>query len=72
MLNAHLEGRDWLATDHVTIADVSNYSYINHAPEGDVSLREYPNVRAWLNRVEQLPGFVAMQVTKAGLNEEVA
>jgi glutathione S-transferase len=67
VLDAHLQGRQWLATNKATIADVSNYTYIAHAPEGDVSLQDYANVRAWLQRIEQLPGFVAMQTTAVGL-----
>jgi glutathione S-transferase len=43
-----------------TIADVAAYSYIAHAPEGGISLDPYPNVRAWLARVEALSGFVGM------------
>ena len=66
-LDQHLEGRKWLASDHPTIADIANYSYIAHAPEGDVSLAAYPNVRAWLKRIETLPGFVPMQATAVGL-----
>ena len=66
-IDAHLEGRDWLATDKPTIADVANYAYIAHAPEGDVSLENYANIRAWLQRIEQLPGFVPMQATAVGL-----
>jgi len=72
VLDLHLQANDWLATGHPTIADIANYAYIAHAPEGDVSLRDYPNVREWLNRVERLPDFVAMQATPAGLNAEVA
>jgi len=30
-----LEGRDWLVSDRPTIADVANYSYTAHAPEGN-------------------------------------
>lgn len=67
ILEAHLQDRDWLATSHPTIADISNYAYIAHAPEGNVSLQEYPNVRAWLKRIENLPGFVPMQNTAVGL-----
>jgi glutathione S-transferase len=67
VLNRHLENRDWLAGETPTIADVANYAYIAHAPEGDVSLEAYPNVRAWLNRIAALPGFVAMQRTEVGL-----
>jgi glutathione S-transferase len=59
-IDKHLEAREWLAIDRPTIADVSAYSYIAAAPEGDVSLGAYPDVRAWLARVEALPGFVAM------------
>lgn len=66
-LDEHLEGREWLAAEHPTIADLSNYPYIAHAPEGDVSLKHYPNVRAWLQRVETLPGFVPMQRSAVGL-----
>ncbi len=43
-----------------TIADVAAYTYIAHAPEGGISLEPYPNIRAWLARVEALSGFVAM------------
>ena len=66
-LDAHLQERAWLATDNATIADIANYTYIAHAPEGGVSLENYTNVRAWLQRVERLAGFVAMQATAVGL-----
>lgn len=69
VLEQHLTEREWLATEHATIADVANYAYIAHAPEGDVSLENYPNIRAWLSRVEGLPNFIAMPKTKAGLNQ---
>ena len=47
-LEQGLEGRDWLVGDRPTIADVATYSYTAHAPEGNVSLDPYPNVRSWL------------------------
>jgi len=50
---------------HPTIADVAAYTYIAHAPEGGISLAPYPNLRAWLARVEALPGFVAMPAFEA-------
>ena len=37
------------------------YTYTAHAPEGGISLEPWPQVRAWLQRVEALPGFVGMQ-----------
>ena len=62
-----LAGQDFLTGAKASIADISGYSYIAHAPEGNVSLEGFPNVRAWLARIEALPGFVAMPATKAGL-----
>jgi len=66
-LEAGLDGRDWLVGKRPTIADVAAYSYTAHAPEGNVSLEPYPNIRAWIARFEALDGFVAMPVTAAGL-----
>jgi len=43
-----------------TLADIANYSYIAHAPEGGVSLTPYPHLRAWLASIEAWPGFVPM------------
>lgn len=60
VMDAHLRGREWLATDRITIADVAGYSYIAHAPEGGVDLAPYPNIRAWLARIEAQPGFIGM------------
>lgn len=66
-LEAHLANRDWLAADHPTIADVALYSYLAGAPEGNVDLGPYTAVRAFLQRVEALPGFVPFPQTAAGL-----
>ena len=46
-----------------SVADVAAYSYIAHAPEGGIDLAPYPALRAWLARIEALPGFVPMQRT---------
>lgn len=67
VMDSELAGSPFLAGASASIADVANYTYIAHAPEGNVSLQAYPNVRAWLERVEALPGFVPMQRTAAGL-----
>jgi glutathione S-transferase len=56
-----LATRAFLAADHATIADLSVYPYIAHAPEGRVSLAPYSSVRAWVARVEALPGFPRMK-----------
>lgn len=66
-LEIHLQNRDWLVGDHATIADIADYTYIAHAPEGNVSLSSYPNVRGWLKRIEALPGFIPMKATAVSL-----
>lgn len=67
LIEAELDGRDWIAADHPTIADVALYSYIARAPEGNVDLAPYANVNAWLRRIEALPGFVEFGRTPVGL-----
>ncbi len=71
VLERELEGRRYLVGGHATIADVAAFSYIEHAPEGGVSLKPYPNIRAWLANVRALPGFVAMPATQAGVAPEL-
>jgi glutathione S-transferase len=70
VMNEKLADRSWLAGKEPTLADIANYTYIAHAPEGNVSLEPYANVRAWLRRVEALPGFIPMRRSKTGLCAE--
>lgn len=67
VMDNELAEREWLAIERPTLADVAMYSYTAHAPEGDISLEPYPHVRAWLARIEALPGFIPMQRTPVGL-----
>ncbi len=66
-LEAHLDGRDWLVGTRPTIADIALYPYLYGAPEGNVDLAAYPRVRAFLARIEGLPGFVPFARNKVGL-----
>lgn len=59
-LDEHVNGRAFLAADHPTIADLAIYSYVARAPEGGIPLEPFPHIRAWLGRVEALPGFKPM------------
>jgi glutathione S-transferase len=68
VVEGELSQRDWLAAGHVTIADIALYSYIARAPEGNVDLSAYPQVGAWLARIETLPGFVPFARTSVGLS----
>lgn len=70
VIDQELSNSAYLVGDTPTIADIAGYSYIAHAPEGNVSLQDYTHVRAWLARIEALPGFVGMPRTVAGLQKE--
>ena len=67
VMDAELSQRNFLLGDQPSIADIAHYSYTAHAPEGNVSLADYPHLRAWLARIEALPGFVPMPKTAIGL-----
>ncbi|WP_310732803.1 glutathione S-transferase family protein [Sphaerotilus montanus] len=67
VMDAQLAARHFLVGNSATLADIAGYSYVSAAPEGNVDLAAYPNVRAWLARVEALPGFVPFQKTPVGL-----
>jgi glutathione S-transferase len=67
VMEAELAQQPFLAGDSVTLADIANYSYVAHVPEGNVSLEPYPRVRQWLRRIEALPGFVPMVASPIGL-----
>ena len=63
VIEAELGAMPFITGDAPTIADVALYSYTAHAPEGGISLDAYPRLRAWLKRIEELPGFVPMQAS---------
>jgi glutathione S-transferase len=67
VVDHELAARDWIAGARPTIADVALYSYISAAPEGNVDTSGYPNVLAWLRRLEAQPGFLAFEKTPVGL-----
>lgn len=67
IVDAELADKPFLAGAAPTIADIAHYSYTAHAPEGGISLEPYPSLRAWLARIEALPGFVPMPRSAVGL-----
>lgn len=67
LIETELEQTGWLAVDRPMIANVSLYSYVARAPKANVALDEYPRIRAWLEQIEVLPGFVLFAAHPAGL-----
>ena len=57
VLDAELDGRDWLVGERPTLADVANYTYIAHAPEGNVALDAYPMYRPGCSALKIYPAL---------------
>jgi glutathione S-transferase len=67
LMEAELHRTPFLVGERATLADLAHYAYVARAPEGLVSLQPYPSIRAWLARIEALPGFVPMLKSPVGL-----
>ena len=56
-LDSHLSGRDWIVGQSLTIADIANCGYL-FSPEPYGFIRsDWPNIDAWLSRIEATPGW---------------
>ena len=58
VLEAQLAGREWVALERATIADLSLVGYLYWNDEFGVRWEDYPAVGRWLERVRALPGWV--------------
>jgi glutathione S-transferase len=60
IMDRHLGGREWLALDRATIADISCYGPISMLDVSGYDTSRWPAVRAWMSRITALPGYVAI------------
>jgi len=60
VMETHLSTHDFFAAGHYTIADIALYAYTHIAHECDYDLASFPAIRAWLARVAEQPGHVAI------------
>ena len=58
VMERYLGGRQFFVGDRPTVADVALYAYPRLCHEGGYDLVDYPTVRAWMDRVAALPGYV--------------
>jgi glutathione S-transferase len=58
VMERYLGGREFFVGDRPTVADVALYAYPRICHEGGYDLKNYPTVRAWMDRVAALPGYV--------------
>ncbi len=57
ILDAHLAGKTWVAQDRVTLADFSLAAGFALAGPGRLPIGDYPNIGAWLGRVQELDAW---------------
>lgn len=57
VLDAQLAGREWVALATPSIADLSMCGYLWFNDEFGVDWKEFPAIRAWLGRLQTLPGW---------------
>ncbi len=60
VIEAHLEGRDWLAGDRLTIADLAASPYLALMGDAGIDIAGWPAIRDWVRRIAALPNFPAM------------
>ncbi|MAY87528.1 MAG: glutathione S-transferase [Pseudooceanicola sp.] len=57
VLNAHLDGRDWIVGDGVTNADLSCCGYLYYPEPFGFDRADWPHIDAWLTRLSEQPGW---------------
>ena len=55
VLDAHLDGRDWIVGDGITNADISCCGYLFYPEPFGFVRADWPNIDRWLGRIEALP-----------------
>ena len=58
LIEQEFAGRDWIAADHPTIADIACYPYAALSHEGGVTRDHFHALQRWLARVAALPGYI--------------
>jgi glutathione S-transferase len=61
VMDKHLALNDFFVDSGYTIADIALYAYTHVAHQCDYDLTTFPAIRAWLDRVVNEPGHVAME-----------
>jgi glutathione S-transferase len=60
-MERHLDGKQFLVGNSLTLADIALYAYTHVANEGGFELDDYPAINEWLQRVAAEPNHVAIE-----------
>ena len=71
VLNDRLKGRDYVAGDY-SIADMALFGWIRNWEGRDIDISEFPNVKAWAERIEARPAVQKGLALKAPPDTEKA
>jgi glutathione S-transferase len=52
LMNSHLEGRQYFVGSKLSLADIALVAYTRFSHQAGIALAQYPNVRAWVRRIE--------------------
>ncbi|GJJ11164.1 hypothetical protein Clacol_005396 [Clathrus columnatus] len=55
VVEKRLEGREWLVGTHYGLADIKTFVWLMGGPFVEVELEPYPNIRAWIKRIQDRP-----------------
>jgi len=57
VLDAHLEGREWIVDSAVTVADLSCCGYLYYPEPFGFDRKDWPHIDRWLDRIAALHGW---------------
>jgi glutathione S-transferase len=57
VLEAHLDGRDWIMRDAMSVVDFSVGATLPYAEAAHIPLRDYPRIAGWHDRLQALPAW---------------
>ncbi|MBS1303336.1 glutathione S-transferase [Loktanella sp. SALINAS62] len=57
VMDQHLDGRDWLAADRLTVADIACAGYLYYDEPYGFDRSAFPHVDAWLDRLAATDGW---------------
>lgn len=60
ILEQQLTNQLFILGETCTTADISLFAYTHVADEGGFDLDLYPNIQGWIDRIKNLPGYVAI------------
>lgn len=57
VLDAHLDGKDYIACGRLTIADFQLASMANYWRESEMPMEDFPNIARWIDTLKKIPAW---------------